>query len=715
MRRFIFTAMTALLLAQLANATTYFKNWVNGSESNTMTQGDMYAWEYDVSVVGGSAQIKIFVDTNGNHTVDAGDVLLIQFEQQDGVSGEDGPGDSSAVADGIIYSEVGPFGFGPENYLLQVEDQNDMSTITGTLHINAPATVNVLLTGHIDMEGVQAPDDRLAYFMFSMEPDDEDGPFWSGLTDANGDFTINLPDDAVNSTWKLSPMFSAQISDWVLDPDSYHGVNVHTGINSGYTFMFNSPRAWVYGSVLDEDGNVVPSYDWGGLYNVHSDMENDFMAEEGHFKVAAPFSGSDTLNVPFHLDFWGESLIPNYMTPVTWDNPLYNFNLSIGDSVQKNIYVYSTGAVIYATATIDGHPVGGNYEVRATNTDIGQTYTMLDSQAVVELHVHPGNTYNVSLGVHNDEFYAPPGYYLEGDNWREAQPGDTVHFVFLPSQSRLSGRISYQAGDPVGTLKDCNVEAWDFNWINHYNGTINEDSMNYSIAVPNGSFSVQLNCWNSPYLSMPAQYSNIEVTDGEVDTLDFELNYAFAELQVKLVNAPLSQQPDLWMGVSTVGEYPWIYQANQEISSDSTFYFQVCEGQWQIFAPYFDENHVVDRADTLVNVAAGQNTYYVEFHYTDLTGIGAERQIPRSFYVKQNYPNPFNPTTTIEFGLPQQQHVTVDVFNLNGQKVATLANGMLSAGVHRLHWNGQGYASGMYFYKIATPKKTEIHRMLLIK
>ncbi len=715
MRRFIFTAMTALLLAQLANATTYFKNWVNGSESNTMTQGDMYAWEYDLSVVGGTAHIKIWVDTNGNQTVDDGDVLLIEFDQTDGGTSADGPGDSSSVADGIIYSDVGPFGFPPQNYLLQVEDQNDMSTVTGTLHINAPPTVNVLVTGHIDMEGVTAPDDRLAYYMFSMEPDEGDGPFWGGLTDANGDFTINMPDDAVNSTWKLSLLFSTQATTWVLDPDSYHDVDVHTGINSGYNFLFKRPQAWVYGSVLDENNNLIPANDWGSLYNLNSEQETDFVTEGGHYTAPAAFSGSDTLNVPFRLNFWGESLVPNYMMPVTWDNPLYNFNLSAGDSIEKNIYVYSSDAVIYATVTIDGHPLGGNYEARAQNNEIGQTFTALDSQAVVELHVHHGQTYNVSLGIHNDQFVPPAGYYLDGNNWREAQPGDTVDFNMLPSQSRLSGRISYQPGDPVGTLQDCNVEAWGNDWSNQYQGTINADSMSYSIAVPNGDFTVRLNCWNSAYLSMPTEYPNISVTDGEVDTLNFELNYAFAELQVKLVNAPLSQPPNMWMEISTLGEYPWIYRADQELASDSTFYYYVCEGQWQINAPYFGEDYVVDAPDTVVNVAVGQSSYYVEFHYTDMTGIEDRQQIPHSFYVKQNYPNPFNPTTTIEFGLPERQQVKVEVFNLNGQRLATLANGVLPAGVHRLHWDGQGYASGMYFYKITTPKRTKIRRMLLIK
>ena len=84
------------------------------------------------------------------------------------------------------------------------------------------------------------------------------------------------------------------------------------------------------------------------------------------------------------------------------------------------------------------------------------------------------------------------------------------------------------------------------------------------------------------------------------------------------------------------------------------------------------------------------------------------------------FPNPFNPSSRISFNLAVQQPVTVDVFNLKGQKVKTLSNGTLNAGEHNLIWNGtdeQGstVASGLYFYRIKTSEQEISGKMLLMK
>ncbi len=86
-----------------------------------------------------------------------------------------------------------------------------------------------------------------------------------------------------------------------------------------------------------------------------------------------------------------------------------------------------------------------------------------------------------------------------------------------------------------------------------------------------------------------------------------------------------------------------------------------------------------------------------------------------------NYPNPFNPSTTISFRLPKAAHVTVEVYDVLGKKVATLLDDNVSAGAHSVVWNaknnnGQALGSGLYFYRITVDGKTPImRRMLLLK
>jgi len=89
--------------------------------------------------------------------------------------------------------------------------------------------------------------------------------------------------------------------------------------------------------------------------------------------------------------------------------------------------------------------------------------------------------------------------------------------------------------------------------------------------------------------------------------------------------------------------------------------------------------------------------------------------LPTDFGLTQNYPNPFNPTTTIEFSLPERATVRLDVYNMLGQKVATLAEGDFGAGVHTVTWNAVRNASGIYFYRLNAGAEVITRKMILLK
>ncbi|MCP4633667.1 MAG: T9SS type A sorting domain-containing protein [candidate division Zixibacteria bacterium] len=90
-------------------------------------------------------------------------------------------------------------------------------------------------------------------------------------------------------------------------------------------------------------------------------------------------------------------------------------------------------------------------------------------------------------------------------------------------------------------------------------------------------------------------------------------------------------------------------------------------------------------------------------------------QLPRHFELSQNYPNPFNPATTIKYALPIDSDVRLEVYNLLGQKVETLIDGKHHAGYHTIIWNGNHYASGIYFYAMHAGDNTLKKRMTLLK
>jgi hypothetical protein len=94
---------------------------------------------------------------------------------------------------------------------------------------------------------------------------------------------------------------------------------------------------------------------------------------------------------------------------------------------------------------------------------------------------------------------------------------------------------------------------------------------------------------------------------------------------------------------------------------------------------------------------------------------GSPSTTPGKFGLSQNYPNPFNPTTMISFNLPVASRVDLSVYNVLGQKVATLIDGRLDAGLQEVEWNATEFSSGVYFYRIATDTNVETRKMVLLK
>ncbi len=89
--------------------------------------------------------------------------------------------------------------------------------------------------------------------------------------------------------------------------------------------------------------------------------------------------------------------------------------------------------------------------------------------------------------------------------------------------------------------------------------------------------------------------------------------------------------------------------------------------------------------------------------------------LPHQVTLLQSYPNPFNPVVTIQYELPSAMSVSLRVYNLLGQEVATLVDGVESAGVHSTVWNAGTTPSGVYFYKLAAGRYSETRKLILSK
>ncbi|MCH8568237.1 MAG: T9SS type A sorting domain-containing protein [Balneolales bacterium] len=90
-------------------------------------------------------------------------------------------------------------------------------------------------------------------------------------------------------------------------------------------------------------------------------------------------------------------------------------------------------------------------------------------------------------------------------------------------------------------------------------------------------------------------------------------------------------------------------------------------------------------------------------------------EFPTEIKLDQNYPNPFNPTTTISFALPESSPVLLQVFNMQGQLITTLADRSKEAGVHRIQFDASALASGIYIYRLSTNGMQHSRKMTLVK
>jgi len=98
-----------------------------------------------------------------------------------------------------------------------------------------------------------------------------------------------------------------------------------------------------------------------------------------------------------------------------------------------------------------------------------------------------------------------------------------------------------------------------------------------------------------------------------------------------------------------------------------------------------------------------------------ISGLSEIESGPGRISLDSAYPNPFNPTTTISFGLPVDSEVSIQIYNLQGRVVETLASQFMQAGYHSVVWNADNYSSGVYFVKMATGDYVSTQKLLLVK
>ena len=120
------------------------------------------------------------------------------------------------------------------------------------------------------------------------------------------------------------------------------------------------------------------------------------------------------------------------------------------------------------------------------------------------------------------------------------------------------------------------------------------------------------------------------------------------------------------------------------------------------------------------NLTSGKYNYRIKqidfdgsFEYSEV--ITADLSTPSAFELGQNYPNPFNPSTRITYSIPKSSFVTLKVYDILGNEIATLVNQTQDAGNYNVSFNAENLSNGIYIYSLNADNFTDVKKMILMK
>ncbi|MEJ2195918.1 MAG: T9SS type A sorting domain-containing protein, partial [Ignavibacteriaceae bacterium] len=173
----------------------------------------------------------------------------------------------------------------------------------------------------------------------------------------------------------------------------------------------------------------------------------------------------------------------------------------------------------------------------------------------------------------------------------------------------------------------------------------------------------------------------------------------------------MSGRPDLG-NVKDFGRNAFLSNGGWEVYNNTpdTIYAQY--NDWESFDSLtIDTNNIFDDDE---NPSKGIVIFMPPQKVTDVKEI-TESEILKEFVVEQNYPNPFNPSTKINFSIPKESFVTLEVFNTLGERVGLLISEELGSGTYRADFSAISLTSGIYFYTLKADDFAQTKKMILIK
>jgi hypothetical protein len=173
-----------------------------------------------------------------------------------------------------------------------------------------------------------------------------------------------------------------------------------------------------------------------------------------------------------------------------------------------------------------------------------------------------------------------------------------------------------------------------------------------------------------------------------------------------------------WTTETEINNYG--FEVERQVSSE-----ELAAGNWEKIAfleGYGNSNSPKEYSFIDRGITYGSFAYRLKqidndgtYEFSDVIEVNAG-DIPDGFVLEQNYPNPFNPSTVIKFALEESQKATLTVYDILGKEIAQLFNENTEAGkIYEIEFDASGLSSGVYYYRLSTPQKSLVRKMLLLR
>ena len=437
----------------------------------------------------------------------------------------------------------------------------------------------------------------------------------------------------------------------------------------GYSFTSNSIAAGNFASADYKDGGLT--------WFTTNDANADFEVDAFYHSIDGGVNWTQTTNfltLPTGDAVANVELLPDF-NPVNGDIEVMYANDNASDVGE---------AAWWATSS----DLGDNWNI----TQIYEEETLLDS---VWYLIENFSQYMTASDVNGDAHFVFNGYGFMTDG---TSPDSTLYFIYpVVYWNSRDGEFVELTDDIIGRNEALSGELADLRSGNALGNAFP------GIALgPNGVIAV---IWEQDELA-PGDTSLVRATNAAG------------------VEDPLTSATDIWCAVSSDYGRTWSNSfwvagvaAKCERSPSLAEVVEYDGSNYYIHFTYmFDPDPNQDLPNPPTDPAAW---VYGKYDITSMlpppNSVGGNDNVVSKFELSQNYPNPFNPTTEIKFNISKASDVTLEVFNIIGEKVATLVKGNKTAGFHTALFDGANHASGVYYYQLSAGDLVQTKKMLLVK